>query len=55
MTKRILVHGYAVGIPASIFRQPLGEHGGFSALGDEVESGNVKVFRWCKNISLTIA
>ena len=55
MTKAILVHGYAVGLKASIFRQPLGEHAGFSALNSEVESSDAKVFRWSKNISLTIA
>lgn len=54
MTKAILVHGYAVGIKASIFRQPLGEHAGFSVLNSEVESGDVKAFRWCKNLSLSM-
>lgn len=54
MTKAILVHGYAAGLEASVFRKPFGEHSGFVALNDEVQSGIAKSFRWSKNISLTI-
>jgi len=54
MTKTILVHGYAVGLKASIFRQPLGEHAGFSALNNEIITGDVKTFRWSKNIALSL-
>lgn len=54
MTKAILIHGYAVGLRASIFRKPLGEHAGFSALSEEIERGEVKAFRWCKDVSLSM-
>ncbi len=54
MTKAILIHGYAVGLEASVFRKPFGEHAGFIALDAEVQSGTAKSFRWCKNTSLTI-
>ena len=55
MTKAILIHGYAAGLEASIFRKPFGEHSGFIALDDEVKSGIAKSFRWSKDVSLTIA
>ncbi len=55
MQKTILIHGYAAGVHASIFRKPFGEHSGFIALDEEVKSGITKSFRWSKNISLSIA
>ncbi len=54
MANTILIPGYAVGLRASIFRKPLGEHGGFSALSKEVERGDVKAFRWCKDLELSV-
>ena len=55
MIKAILIHGYAAGLEASVFRKPFGEHSGFIALNDEVQSGIAKSFRWSKNISLTMS
>lgn len=54
MTKTILIHGYATGLRASIFRKPFGEHSGFIALDAEVNSGIAKSFRWSKDVSLSI-
>lgn len=54
MTKTILIHGYAAGLEASVFRKPFGEHSGFIALDTEVQSRIAKSFRWSKNISLSM-
>ncbi|MEK7632976.1 MAG: hypothetical protein AAB473_04260 [Patescibacteria group bacterium] len=54
MANVVLIHGYAAGLKASVFRKPFGEHSGFVALDAEVKSGIAKCFRWSKNISLTI-
>lgn len=54
MTNTVLVHGYAVGLRASLFRKPLPNHAGFSGLDAEVQSGDVAVFRWCKDVSLSM-
>lgn len=54
MAKTILIHGYAAGLKASMFRKPFGEHSGFIALDAEVESGSVKSFRWSKQVSLSL-
>lgn len=54
MPKTVLIHGYAAGLEASVFRKPFGEHSGFVALDAEVKSGNAKSFRWSKNVSLTM-
>lgn len=55
MPKTILIHGYATGLKASVFRKPFGEHSGFIALEAEVKSGIAKSFRWSKNVSLSMA
>lgn len=54
MPSTLLIPGYAVGVHASIFRKPFGEHGGFVGLDAEVMRGEAKAFRWCKNISLSM-
>lgn len=54
MSSILLIPGYAVGLRASIFRQPFGEHAGFVGVEKEVRNEKVKVFRWGKSFDLSI-
>lgn len=54
MLSTLLIPGYAVGLRASIFRQPFGEHAGFVGVEKEVKDEKVKVFRWGKSFDLSI-
>lgn len=46
MSRIVLIHGFATGIGYSVFRPAYGEDAGFSAFRPDIESGEVKTFRW---------
>lgn len=51
--KTLLLHGYATKLRASVFRKPLAEHEGFTGLQNEIKNGEIDVFHWGINRSLS--
>jgi hypothetical protein len=46
MSKTLLIHGYAADLTAWKFRRAFGEHAGFVAFDQMIESGKAVMFRW---------
>jgi hypothetical protein len=46
MSKKVLLHGFAVHLTSPVVRLPLGPAASFEIFKDEVESGEAVVFPW---------